>query len=134
MDKRQWGAAVAVALSLWGAIEFVRLERIWNTEFHDPYLIAGQHERFEGARQLLPPDAIVGYITDLEPNSVGWSAAYNGAQYVLAPRLLEEGVKRDWLLVNYSKAADFAAIAQQNGFRIERDFGNGVLVMRRDGR
>ena len=129
MDKRQWGAIAAVVLSLWGVIEFVRLERIWNTQFHDPYLIAGQHSRFEGVRHIIPPDAILGYITDLEPNSASWSAAFNGAQYVLAPRLLEEGTKRDWVLVNYSKIVDFAAIAQQNGFRIERDFGQGVLVL-----
>jgi hypothetical protein len=134
MDKRQWGATAAVVLALWGVLEFVRLERNWNTQFHDPYLIAGQHERFEGVRRIVPPDAIIGYITDLEPNSVSWSAAFNGAQYVLAPRLLEEGAKRDWLLVNYSKAADFATIAQQNGFRIERDLGQGVLILHKAGR
>jgi hypothetical protein len=132
MDKRQLGAIAAVVLSLWGAIEFVGVERRWNTEFHDPYLIAGQHERFAGARPIIPPNAIAGYITDLEPGTVLWGAAFNGAQYVLAPRLLEEGVKRDWVLVNYAQPADFNSIAQQNGLRIERDFGNGVLVMRKE--
>lgn len=131
MDKRQLGAIAAVILCLWGALEFASLERTWNAQFRDPYLIASQHQRFEGARQIIPADAVVSYLTDLEAGSVQWSAAFNGAQYVLAPRLLEDGAKREWLLVNYGKAADFAALAQQHGYRVERDFQNGVLVMRK---
>jgi hypothetical protein len=134
MHKGQLGTILAVVLSLWGAIEFIGLERSWNTEFHDPYLIAAQHQRFEGVRQLIPADAVVSYASDLQPGSVVWSAAFNGAQYVLAPRLLEEGFKREWLLVNYSQPADFAALGQQHGFRIELDFGGGVLVMRKEQR
>ena len=133
MDKGQIGAILAVVLALWGAIEFVSFERAWNTEFQDPYVIAAQGRRFEGVRQVIPADAVVSYITDLPPGTPAWSASFNGAQYVLAPRLLEEGFQRDWLLVNYAQPVDFAALAQQNGFRIERDLGGGVLVMRKQG-
>src|SRR5688572_25273843 len=93
MDKGQLGAILAVVLSLWGAIEFVSFERAWNTELHDPYVIAAQHRRFEGVRQLIPADAVVSYMTDLPAGTAAWGASFNGAQYVLAPRLLEEGTK-----------------------------------------
>jgi hypothetical protein len=136
MDKRQMGAIAAVVLAVWGAIEFFGLERTWNTQFHDPYVIGAQETRFAGVRDVMPPDAISGYITDLEPNTIGWSAAFNGAQYVVAPRILEPGTDRAWLLTNFSKpgVADVPAFARVNGYRIERDFGQGVYVLRKEAR
>lgn len=131
MNRLQFGALAAVLLAFWGALEYYQLESVWNNEFRDPYLIAAQHARFEGAKQMIPPDAIVGYITDLEPNSVSWSAAFNGAQYVLAPRLLEPGTTRQWLIANFARPADFLAFAKSTGFHIEKDFGNGVVVMKK---
>ena len=131
MDKRQIGALAAVLLTVWGAIEFLRLERMWNSEFRDPYLVNVQNDRLGGVRGIIPPEAVVGYITDMEANSVQWSAAFNAAQYELAPRILEVGTDREWLLANFAGKGDFAAFAQANGFRVERDFGHGVAVMRK---
>ena len=82
MDKRQLGALAAVLLTVWGAIEFFGLEHTWNAQFHDPYVIGAQQTRFAGVRDVMPADAISGYITDLEPNTIAWSATFNGAQYV----------------------------------------------------
>ena len=134
MDRRQLGSLAAVLLAVWGAIEFYGLERIWNTQFHDPYVIGAQQTRFAAVRDVMPADAISGYITDLEPNTIAWSAAFNGAQYVLAPRILEAGTNREWLLTNFSKpgAADVPAFAKVNSFRIERDLGQGVFVLRKE--
>jgi hypothetical protein len=131
MDKRQIGALAAVLLTVWGAIEFLRLERMWNSEFRDPYLVNVQNARLGAVRDIIPADAVVGYITDMEPNSVQWSAAFNAAQYELAPRILEVGTTREWLVANFAGTGDFPAFAQANGFRVERDLGNGVAVMRK---
>jgi hypothetical protein len=136
MDKRQLGSVAAVVLAIWGAIEFFGLEHTWNTQFRDPYVIAAQQARFAGVREVMPPDAISGYITDLEPNTISWSATFNGAQYAVAPRLLEPGTNREWLLTNFSRpgAADVPTFAKVNGFRIERDLGQGVFVLRKEKR
>jgi hypothetical protein len=75
MDKRQLGSLAAVLLAVWGAIEFFGLERTWNTQFRDPYVIGAQQTPFAGVRDVMPADAISGYTTDLEPNTIGWSAA-----------------------------------------------------------
>jgi hypothetical protein len=45
MDKRQIGALAAVLLTVWGAVEFIRLERMWNSQFRDPYLVNVQNDR-----------------------------------------------------------------------------------------
>ena len=134
MDKRQIGALAAVLLTVWGAIEFFRLERIWNSEFRDPYLVNVQDARLGAVRDIIPADAVVGYMTDMEVNSIQWSAAFNTAQYELAPRILEVGTNREWLLANFAGKGDFVAFAQANGFRVERDLGNGVAVLRRASR
>jgi hypothetical protein len=131
MDKRQIGALAAVLLTVWGAVEFIRLERMWNSQFRDPYLVKVQNDRLGVVRDIIPADAVVGYITDMEPNSIQWNAAFNSAQYELAPRILEVGVNREWLLANFAGKGDFPAFAQANGFRVERDLGNGVAVMRK---
>ena len=131
MDKRQIGALAALLLTVWGGIEFLRLERIWNSEFRDPYLVNVQESRLGAVKDIIPADAVVGYLTDMQPDSIQWAAAFNTAQYELAPRILELGTNREWLLANFAGHGDFPAYAQANGFRVERELGNGVAVLRK---
>jgi hypothetical protein len=51
----------------------------------------------------------------------------------LAPRLLEKTTNHQQVLGNFTRPADFAAIGRQYGLSLQHDFGNGVVLYRRDG-
>ena len=129
-------AAVAVAalLSLWGSFEYSGLESAYQQQFRDPYQIAAQFSRLDSVQSAIPEKAILGYLTDAVPGSVVGDAMFNGAQYVLAPRVLQRGAAFDLVLGNFTKPGDFAALGRAQGLRLERDFGNGVVLFRREAR
>src|SRR5882724_11647429 len=97
------GVAAAALLSLWGAVEYFGFETGFQKQNRDPYQIAAQAARLEGVRAMLPPGGELGYLTDLDPGGVAASATFNGAQYVLAPRLLHKDPDRPQVLGNFSR-------------------------------
>jgi hypothetical protein len=129
-------AAVALAalLSLWGSFEYSGLESAYQQQFHDPYQITAQFSRLDSVQSAIPEKAILGYLTDAVPGSVVGDAMFNGAQYVLAPRVLQKGTAFELVLGNFTKPADFAAVGRAQGLVLERDFGNGVVLFRREAR
>jgi hypothetical protein len=129
-------AAVALAalLSLWGSFEYSGLESAYQQQFHDPYQVAAQFSRFESVQSAIPEKAMLGYVTDAVPGSVVGDAMFNGAQFVLAPRVLQKGSAFDLVLGNFTKPADFAAVGRAQGLGLERDLGNGVVLFRREAR
>jgi hypothetical protein len=127
------GVALAAALSMWGAVEYFGFETGYQKESRDPYHVAAQAARLEGASALVPEDAVLGYITDLEPGSPSAWAMFNAAQYTLAPRiLLQNNTAQTRVLGNFARPADFGAVGKQQGLSIERDFQNGVVLFRKD--
>jgi hypothetical protein len=129
-------AAVALAalLSLWGSFEYSGLESEYQQQFHDPYQVAAQFSRFESVQSAIPEKATLGYVTDAVPGSVVGDAMFNGAQFVLAPRVLQKSTALDLVLGNFTKPGDFAAVGRAQGLRLERDFGNGVVLFRKEAR
>ena len=126
------GVAAAALLSLWGAVQYFGFETGFQKQNRDPYQIAATAARLEGIRASLPANAELGYLTDLEPGGVADSAMFNGAQYFLAPRLLNKDADRPQVLGNFSRPVDYGAIGRQHGLRIERDFQNGVVLFRKE--
>jgi hypothetical protein len=119
----------AVLLAAWGAVENFQLENA-NTQ-HDPYMVNIQPDRLAGVIQAVPRSAIVGYVADMNDGSTAALAMFNSARYALAPRLLVEGTDRDWVLGNFTKPADYAAIGREHGLEFVRDFGNGAVLYRK---
>lgn len=119
----------AVLLAAWGALENFQLENA-NTQ-HDPYMVNLQPDRLAGVIQAIPRSAIVGYVADIHDGSTAALAMFNSARYALAPRLLVEGTDRDWVLGNFAKPADYAALARERGLTVVQDFGNGVVLFGR---
>lgn len=130
----QAGVLAAAALSLWGAIQYYVFEDGFQKQARDPYQVAAQQTRFAGVRDAVPADAVLGYVTDLEPGSSAAAAAFSGAQYALAPRLVRSDTDAAITLGNFAHPADFAAIGRQHGLRIEHDLGSGVVLFRKEGR
>ena len=128
----QAAVTVAAVASLWGAIAHYGAESEYQKRNRDPYQIAAQTARMAGVRAATPESATLGYLTDAEPGGVLAAAMFEGAQYALAPRLLRQDAAQNLVLGNFSRPADFAAFGQRYSLRLERDFGNGVILFRRE--
>ena len=124
------GITVSMLLCLCGAFLLYGFESD-PQQHQDPYLISDQFVRLGPVLSKVPRDAVLGYLSDAQAGSVLDSALMGGAQYVLAPRLIERGAGHDWILGNFTRPANFVAVAQNYSLRLEQDFGNGVVLFRR---
>ena len=127
------GIIAAAVLSLWGAIQYYMFEDGFQKQARDPYQVAAQQVRFAGIRDAVPVDAVLGYLTDLEPGGSAAATALSGAQYALAPRLIRSDTDAILILGNFAHPADFAAIGRQQGLSLQRDLGSGVVLFRKEG-
>ncbi len=127
----RFGVAAAVALSMWGVIEYFGFEAAYQKQSRDPYQIAAQVSRLAGVAAAVPDSAVLGYTTDLEPGSVAALTIFNAAQYALAPRLVLQDSAQPRVLGNFARPADYAAVGRQQGLLVERDFQNGVVLFRK---
>ena len=135
-DPKPWlvkaGVCAAAALAFYSVIDFVQWEDAFRRNNIDPYSIFTQEARFGSIRSRLPEGTAAGYVTDLPPGSVQAQAAFASARYALAPRMLVElSDGAEWVIGNFSRPPDVAAIAKQNGLTPVDDFGNGVVLFRR---
>ncbi len=128
------GIAAAAALCLWGALETYAFETAYQEQNRDPYMLAAQFSRLAPIATAVPKNAVMGYLTDVPEGSVAESAMLIGAQYVLAPRLLARGTDGEWVLGNFTRPADFAALGRSRGLALQQDFGNGAVLFRREAR
>ena len=126
------GVAAAILLCTWGAVQYFGLEANYRQKSRDLYQLVTQTERLNDARAVIPEDAVIGYLTDLEPGSVIATSIFNITQYALAPRLLRADTNETLALGNFSRPLDYAATGRQHGLRVERDFQNGVILYRKE--
>jgi len=127
------GVAAAILVCLWGAYQSYRSESAYQHQLPDPYQISAQFVRLGPVLSAVPENSVLGYVTDVDANVVDW-ALFGGAEYVLAPRLLARGTHHDWVLGNFTRPADFAAFGKSLGLRLQQDYGNGVVLYRKEPR
>lgn len=100
--------------------------------------ISENDRRFEGMRAELPTTGRVGYLGDpivggdtareRNDTALRFFRRYLLAQYTLAPVLLVEGTEPELLVGNFDPGAIRPA---PPGFRLVRDFGDGLVLYRR---
>lgn len=100
--------------------------------------ISANDRRFEDMRTALPEAGVVGYVGDPEVEAYTLGARndralqffrrYLLAQYALAPLVVVEGTEPDFVVGNFEPGADRSA---PPGFRLVRDFGDGLVLYRR---
>jgi hypothetical protein len=103
-----------------------------------PDEISTYERRFQELRAELPARGVVGYLgrtdpagrtpTEREASSLLDFKHYLLAQYALAPVVLIESTEPDFVVGNFVPGR---APSTPAGFRIERDFGNGLVLFRR---
>ncbi|HTR38363.1 MAG TPA: hypothetical protein VMH80_20780 [Bryobacteraceae bacterium] len=127
-------AAVAL-LSLWSTVDFYRATEDLAGSNADVYQIGAQAERFRELAAALPASGIIGYVSDRGTRETLGTVMYDGAQYALAPRLLTERLRQantPWVVGNFSKPMDVAGFASKRGLTVVRDFGSGVVLLRKE--
>lgn len=123
---------IAAALAFLGAVQFWDAETAYERQSPDPYRIADQAVRLADLRAAVPPNAVLGYLADVPFEDTLGSSMYFAAQYQLAPRILERTEAADLVFGNFTRPADFAALGRARGLLLQRDFGNGVVLFRRE--
>lgn len=111
---------------------FFESENARNKAQRDPYMAGAQDARFAALAEAVPQDAELGYLSDAEAGSVLAQTLLYGAQYALAPRLVRDGAGPLWTLGNFTRPLDYAAFGAPHGLKVERDFGNGVVLFRKE--
>jgi hypothetical protein len=128
-------AGLAAIVSLLAALECSSALSASNQAAQDPYLINIQDRRFSALAGAVPAGASVGYVSDLAPDSVAGQAAFQGARYALAPRLvapLEAAAPGVSLAVgNFSGPVNLEDLRARQGLTLVHDFGGGILLLRR---
>jgi hypothetical protein len=125
---------LAAALSVWGAVQYWDAETAHQRESRDVYRIADQVVRLEGFRSTVPAEAILGYLTDVPVDGTLGSTMFFAAQYALAPRVLQKTGAHDLVLGNFTKPGDYVSAGREHGLRVDHDFGNGVVLYRKEAR
>jgi len=127
---------MVVGLALAGAVNYYLTVDSKNRDCQDPsttYVIGIGPTRFCEVIAMVPPQAVLGYISDLPEEGVAGAIWFAGARHALAPRLLiphQNPQKQDWILGNFSQPSDLHQIETQNHLQLVRDFGSGVAVFR----
>ena len=89
--------------------------------------------RFAGIRAILPARGTVGYLSDTGGRREN-PKAYFLAQYFLAPVVIAPDTAHELVVANFASGAAIAALAASHGLGIEKDFSNGVALLRRRSR
>lgn len=132
-----FAVAAVAAVSLWASAGFYLSTSEFAAANPDRHGIARQQIRFREAAAVLPENTLVGYLSDLSLDEGRGNIAFFGAQYALAPRILVRFPGRynpDWVVGNFSRPADYQALAAQHRLVVVKDLGKGLIIFRRQGR
>lgn len=131
-SRALWGALIVAVLALAGALSSYQAAENYGEQYPDAYGVARAGQRFAAAVQMLPPSGVIGYLSDLPKSENAGVAAFLAAQYALAPRALtQDATPTEWVVGNFARPADFAALGAKSRLTVVRDFGNGVVLYRR---
>jgi len=96
--------------------------------------IASAQERLHPLKKMIFNRETVGYISDLERDSIEYVTAYFQAQYVLAPVILERHGDKEMVVGNFFRPASEKSLSlfeQQRHLEMVKRFENGVVLFRK---
>jgi len=129
------GAIAVAVLSFFSVTDYWRFATAYNEKNPDAYRIGFQEPRFRAVAAQVPPNAVLGYISNLGFNDLKGSTAFFGAQYGLTPRILvpwDSEYATGLVLGNFSTQIDPESYAASHGMVLVEDFGAGVILFRKE--
>jgi hypothetical protein len=85
--------------------------------------------RFDTLKKTLPSHATVGYISDALGDDGNWD--YYQTQYELSPIIIDRTANREIVIGNFRDANVVQQILMENDLTVQKDLGNGVLLLAR---
>ena len=92
--------------------------------------ISRYEARFQLLRGTLPPEGVVGYLSEPRrpPHDLGWSKGFFLTQYALSPLVVVDGTAPALVIGNFP--AGLTRYAPDPTLALVGDFGDGVLLFR----
>lgn len=133
LQSRAYAAiALSLSLTLYAVWLYFSIAAAPPPGLGDYYGVAAVVERFRSASAAVPPGTRLGYLTDLPADNSERLTIWTATRYAMAPALLEPDTGSARLVLgDLRRPGESAQLIARNGLRIERDFGNGVFLLRR---
>lgn len=99
--------------------------------------VALYERRFDEVRKSLPSHGVVGYISSKQVPDIRFDPAardYYLTQYALSPLLVVYSDEPRWVVGNFHDPVAGAKMAADRNLIVVEDFGNGVMLFRREGK
>ncbi|OGI25816.1 MAG: hypothetical protein A2287_06765 [Candidatus Melainabacteria bacterium RIFOXYA12_FULL_32_12] len=116
------------------AVSSVRLNILYfiNIIKHNPSISGKQDiiffdRRFSLVKSFLPPGSVVGYISDSYKSD---NMDYFLTQFALNPLIISNKSNNEIFIGNF-RSVNYRNICLNNGFEIIKDFGGGVILLRK---
>ncbi len=133
---RRWGGAGLVfLLSLSAAIAYLNGEAETARQVPDPWAIARQVERFAPLRMDLPAPTVLYYLTDVPADDNRSSTLFFGTAYALAPHVVTDAKRAEdseMVVGSFQRRPDLARLESERGLKLVKDYGQGVMLFRRE--
>lgn len=127
--REQAGIAIILFMSALAVCTLASYSLI-NRDTLDPGAIFMDEDRFTGIRKILPPRGTVGYLSDTGGRQEN-PKAYFLTQYFLAPVVVAPDTAHELVIANFASRSSIAILAASHGLTVEKNFSNGVALLRR---
>jgi hypothetical protein len=129
--RAQAGIAIVLLMSAFAVCTLAGYCSLIGRDSGDhPGEIVMDEARFKGLRAMLPPRGTVGYLSDIGGSPLN-PKPYYLTQYFLAPVVVAPDTAHQLVVANFASRSAIAALAAAHGLIVERDFSNGVALLRR---
>ena len=125
-----WRARVGVGLVLLMAVLAMGTQLGYRSVLQKQAAVVIDEQRFAELRTLLPPRGVIGYLSDTSGSQASVRRYYL-TQYSLVPLVVAPDSDHERVVANFSSASAIAGLANAHGLTVEKDFGNGVALLRR---
>ena len=129
-----------ILLILFALVSNVQLFKQTATTFDSKSIgsdeITLYEKRFKGLKEMLSSHNVVGYITnkclkDLTADAEA-TMGYYLTQYTLSPVIVVNDPERQLVVGNFHNTATIPKISTKRNLILLKDFGNGVMLFRRE--
>ena len=125
-----WRAKAGIGLVLLMAVLAMGTLAGYRAVLQKQPAVVIDEQRFTELRTLLPARGIVGYLSDTSGSQESVRRYYL-TQYSLAPVVVAPDANRELVVANFSSASSIVRLADAQGLTVEKNFGNGVALLRR---
>jgi hypothetical protein len=127
------GIAIILLMSALAVCTLASYYAVASRNIPAPREIVMDEGRFADIRAILPARGTVGYLSDTGRRQEN-SKDYFLTQYFLAPVVIAPDTAHELVVANFASRAAIATLAASHGLCIEKDFSNGVALLRRQSR